>query len=328
MAELPKANNLFQTDAPKTATQRWVRSQIFPRLAERGYSSEKNLKILHRASTWGIEGREERLLVAEVYDILEKNGLGYLSAKEKLAIASGQEHPLVRVVYPPSIRGRYRLRSRIIVSTPGGGVVKNDWASRAIHVKARGQDFAYDAPHLELDELMGRLCQGYDLLAEKIEDPESLAISLGYFYSIGKNLIHPFFDGNHRAFERFLEFEFYKRNLELDMPQDESSNIPLNDPIRTWVAEVMINFLRVNSLDLFSIDSRPSLEMREVYQKRLRASLLRTIEDRLDDPLFMYIYIGIAKEMLKWTRYDKTEFLEKLQSQLAKKSGLTVIHKK
>lgn len=310
-----RARNFDVESRKNSATQEWVRKSIIPRLISENLPAEKVLKILHRASTWRVQNQD----VASPRKTKEAvlTSLGLTDRRSDVSI----ELP------PPSGRGRYRLTARVRARNPNNTLQVSDiWQLRGLEVTAsKGFRAVYIAPHKDVNELMQKLCESYDSLTQKTSDVVDIAMGLAYFYAIGNKLIHPFMDGNHRAFNRFLEYGLAKAGASFKMPQDKTGNIPVQEGVNVWLGNFTTNFLRVNGLPLFVYS--PSEKDMAIYQKLLTNSLANLINQKLTDPFFLYFYASMAGILLKWTGGNWEERISSIQREAMQRGNFTVLQK-
>lgn len=327
----PERVNTFDLEEPrKLAAQEWVRRSIIPNLIERLTPTESALLYLHYAATWKIENKDKSPLRLQHQQILELSDFAKRMSGNQIERLSRQtargQSPEIRIILPPAKgRGRYRTLGRIEIQNPNGDTTKETvWHSRAIEMFTREGPRRYAVPQRNVDVLMFKLCQAYDYLEKQGgNNPVSTALRLAFFYTIGNLLIHPFIDGNHRAFDRFLEYGFAKSKIPFKLPQDSKSNIPFQEMFRVFSTNLLLNFLPENDLSLFGTEI--TRETNYVYQQKLVESIKNSIEGKLSDPFYLYWYAIIAGELLKWTPNDrKSEILALLQG-AKRKGNLTVL---
>jgi hypothetical protein len=83
----------------------------------------------------------------------------------------------------------------------------------------------YLTPIFGVDKLMKALAKTYDQDIRNTASDGQFAEAVSRFYLIGISIIHPFIDGNARAFELFLEAEFLKRGMNLELPRDSRGKL-------------------------------------------------------------------------------------------------------
>lgn len=312
----------------KLATQEWVRRSIIPKLIKRLTPTEKCLLDLHYASTWGIGSEKSRpgfqhQQIFELSDYARE-----MSANRVVKLAqetAGHRHSSIQIILPSEKgRGRYRVLGQIEIQNPNGGTTRETvWHFRGIEIYTREGSREYVAPRQDVDVLMSKLCQAYDDL-EKQEgnNPVSTALRLAFFYTIGNVFIHPFIDGNHRAFDRFLEYGFTKSKIPFKLPQDSKGNIPFEEMFRIFSTNLLSNFLQENGLPLFR--TKPTRKTDDAYQQKLIESIKSLIGKKLSDPFYLYWYATIAGELLKWTPNDQKSQILALQERTQKSGNFIV----
>lgn len=303
----------------KLATQEWVRRSIIPKLIARQAGAERSLLVLHYASTWNLQNNDKLPLPDRYQKVIEELRVAEVKSDKEIGRRSK-----VKIDLPSERgRGRYRVLADIMEDTNGEIRKQRIWQFRAIQHFTREEEFVYIAPQKDIDLLMPKLSKEYDSMETMSRNPVDTALNLAFFYTIGNKLIHPFIDGNHRAFDRFLEYGFAKANIPFKIPQDQSGNIPKEERFRVWTGNFVTNFLRVNNLPLFSY--MPSRTTYDVYQEGLTKSLSTLIEKRLKDPFFNYLYAAIAGELLKWTPKDHAREISAVQEKAKHDGGFAVL---
>lgn len=84
----------------------------------------------------------------------------------------------------------------------------------------------YYPPVFNIHRLMFMIGVSFDTRFELATSMEEVAQSIADFYFWGLAIIHPYLGGNHRAFDRFLEYAFYKKGFDVKPPIDKTLNIP------------------------------------------------------------------------------------------------------
>jgi hypothetical protein len=300
----------------KLATQKWVRQSIFPKLIEKRLPAEISLLTLHNTSTWRLSNQEA--LSPDQCRQKTLDQIRILGIKNK------------DIQITPSIkkdRGTYRLLSDIKQKGINGEEIKQHiWSFRAIDIITSQGSFAYIAPQQEIDSLMYDLCQIYDSLETKSNNPVDVALRLAFMYGIGENIIHPFLDGNHRAFDRFLEYGFEKAGIEFKLPQDNTANIPAEEIFRVSLANLTVNFLIKENLTLFK--SIPPDHIHRDYQRRLTGGIKRLVQKQFTDPRYLWFYAKIAGELLKWTPDDHAKEILNMQEKAQRDGGFEILHRR
>ncbi len=304
---------IFETDpVTKAQTQQWVRESITPRLVAANADTERALRVLHYASTWNLNssGTTE----AEKMDELA----------QKLGVQSSETVQITPS--PRSERGRYRLIGSVRFKDGASERTQSASRFRAVQIFTRMGEMGYVTPNRDIDILMDQLCRNYSALEVTGNHPVKLAMRLAYFYTIGTLFIHPFADGNHRAFDRFLEYAFSKAGRKIKLPQDETGNIPYADRFRILTTNTLTNFLSRKDLSLFNV--QPPDDFLTSYDVRLNQSLRELISSRLNDPFYRFFYAATAREILKWTGNDHAGEINDIQAKAQKEGNFQVIHRR
>lgn len=312
----------------KFTTQEWVRQSIIPKLIEREAPAERSLLALHYASTWNLQNNDRLPPSRRYEEVVRELRSGQGEPDRQIVgptwrIIDGGD-PKVKISLPPERgRGRYRVLGDIEEDVNGKLRKQRIWQFRAIQQFTRDGEFAYIAPQKDIDLLMHKLSQEYDNIEAMSKNPVDTALNLAFLYTIGNKLIHPFTDGNHRAFDRFLEYGFAKANISFKLPQDQSGNIPKEERFRVWTGNFVTNFLRLNNLPLFS--HKPPRTTYDAYQEKLTKSLDILIGRKLNNPFSVYLYAAIAGEMLKWTPNDHASEISAIQEKAKRDGGFAVL---
>jgi len=314
----------------KFTTQEWVRQSIIPKLIERQAPSERSLSVLHYASTWNLQNNDRLPLSRRYEEVVRESSLARGKSDRQINKMTQQiidsTHSKVKISLPSERgRGRYRVLGDVEEDLNGKLRKQRIWEFRAVNMIIRQGTFSYITPQKDVDGLMSKLCQEYDSLEARSEEPADNAINLAYFYTIGNKLIHPFVDGNHRAFDRFLEYGFAKANIPFSIPQDQSGNIPKEERFRVLTANFVTNFLRINNLPLFYY--KPPRAAFDAYQEKLTKLLNTLIGQKLNDPFSVYLYAAIAGELLKWTPNDHTREVSAIQEKAKIEGGFAVFNR-
>lgn len=320
-----KVRSFEVDDEKKGETLEWVRKSIIPSLVVANYPTERVLKILQYSSTWGLQDIQPIDEEEQYNTIISESGLFSERSDKDIKnisrkVLSSERSDIQVSLAHGSPRGRYRELGEVRVNKQNASSQRRKvWSKRFIQVFSRDGQAAYAAPEHDIDELMDELCKSYDELESTHgNSPVETALRLSFFYTIGNKIIHPFIDGNHRGFDRFLEYGFAKAGIPFKLPQDESFNIPIEEPFRNLSANFMSNFLVSNKLMLF-IDNPPK-KFYDSYQEKLIRATKDIINAKLDDPFFLYFYALIAGELLKWTPDSHSVELDAIKEK-AKKDG-------
>ncbi|MEP7103626.1 MAG: hypothetical protein ABI721_02885 [Candidatus Dojkabacteria bacterium] len=306
-----QVGDLSLANDTKADIQDYIRMEIVPEIIGRDKDSESTLLLLHRLATAGSNPKGERK-ITRTMQILQASGL-IAKPDEKIAHrALSDKHSSIKVKLAPNHgRGHYRLLGTVYKD---GEEVKKVWLERAIAILRKGstESSMYVAPSMEVDVLMSALGQAFDQLEQRLQTPEYIALIVAFFYTIGNKFIHPFKDGNHRAFDRFIETFFWKHGIPIELPQDESSNIPLDEIVRVWEINCLLNFLKINGLPLNFIAKTKREE--DIYHARLTVGIFNLINSGLSDPNYLFFYLNVAEQFLSWVPdFDLTNIKEAIR---------------
>jgi hypothetical protein len=155
-------------------------------------------------------------------------------------------------------------------------------------------------------------------------------MNLAFIHTIGKLIMHPFTDGNHRAFDRFLELEFAKIKTKLDIPQDETSNVPRDSIFRSRQASLILNLLNNNDLSKYlNLNIRHNKKEFTIYQEKLSKAVSELIEKGVNsDPHYRFLYAYIAGDILSWTNFNQFDQIGKIIITAQKEGNFDVIHQR
>jgi len=329
-----EVRTLYVPGDKKREVQNWVRDSIIPSIIKHNLSTERSLLILHRCSTYYSRPPEDIPFEETVKDILLNSSLSDQKSQKEIGQLSKKiidhKSPITLSIPPKHFRGRYRELGTINYNDKKKTKEKV-WQYRGTSILRQTPAgdilFAYIAPKQNINFYMKTLCENYDQLrTQNIDnDPVQTAMNLSYFYGIGNQIIHPFSDGNHRAFDRFLELEFARINVPFVLPQDQSCNIPDSEAFKSRRANLLINFLRLNNMSLFT--ERPDNRQESNHQRILDKSIKEIINNGVYKyPFYTYSYSLIAEQMLKWTGQDYTDKINTIKDTAQEKGGFTVCH--
>ncbi len=296
----------FDTDnALKAKTQQAIREHFFESLIKRDYDPTKTLLILHRLATFntGLSEKDghpqpDKLLLAR-----SRHALLWDELRDK-EIVVGETPNLgeLKVTYPsPSAKGRFRLLAQI----------ESEWGKEDVYhpvginmySRALGEG-DYAAPTLSLTELTNELGTRYRNLVDSLGEIDSeyklvmFLMYLIFFHTVGCKFIHPFMGGNHRTFDRFMELEFKRMGLKCSLPQDETSNIPVDDPIRKPTGRLLLHFILKCGIDFDFFPRSTAHYFR--YAEGLNMNIKAFIDRSFEDDNYLASYLESAKTMLSW----------------------------
>lgn len=220
-----------------------IRNNLIPALVERGEPAEKALKVLHRAGTRyarpaDVEIEYRNLVHTAVYAGINPLPRYREDLEQLLADKLGRQK------CPggsPVIKGHYRVLG---VFTPNEQLAWYIPAAKqpftgAIPVTTRDYHYPespiYYPPVINIDKYMTILGDKADKQLHSAQNAEEIAEAVASFYFWGLSIIHPFIGGNHRGFDRFIEYAFAMKEIKISLPLDHTLNIPNNDPFNTAI---------------------------------------------------------------------------------------------
>lgn len=332
-AELKAGNFQVNPDA-KAATQDWVRTSIIPELVKRDYGSERVLNVLHYTATYGLENQAVPTEFVAYREAAEE--IGFLDGASSSKESSRRVHKLIDNRDPDikvrlagkKARGRYRKIGYAQVPRLDPDKKIPLWRFRAVQVFTREGERFYVAPQMGVDTLMSSLGEEYDMMdAQGDGGAVDTAMRLAYFYAIGNKIIHPYEDANHRAFDRFLEYGFAKKDIPFNLPQDETGNIPIDELFRSRIGSLVFSFLNKIRLPLFETTEDYQRFGRDRYQNYLNMGIGELIESKFNNPNNTFFYALVAEQILKWTGQDHAEEIQEIQQKAIKEGNIAVVHR-
>lgn len=224
----------------KDAAIRHIRGSLTPALVAKNKPAEEVLKILHRAGTWyarpaDAESEYRNLVFTAFYAGIDpisrrKEDLEHQIA-DKLRRKTDRYKPA-----GPAIKGHYRVLGIFPPNEPLAWYIQTAKQpfTGAIPVKIKDyhhpESPIYHPPVINIDRLMAILGDNVDKQLTTAQSAEEIAEAVAGFYFWGLAIVHPFIGGNHRGFDRFIEYAFAKKGIRITLPSDNTLNIPNNDP--------------------------------------------------------------------------------------------------
>jgi len=339
--EAKHANHFDLPNDTKLAVQNWVREIIIPQIIERGegaYTSEQELLILHRCATKGVILPSPESELTRTEDLLLDSSLANqypekdLKQLAKKILNPNKSTPVTVSLARHDHRGMYRLEGTITHGNNKKPKIETIWQDRGFKIDNGNISWIYPAPLYNVDVLMKQLCQKYDQQKNLINENKLIdtAMNLAFIHTIGKLIMHPFTDGNHRAFDRFLELEFAKIKTKLDIPQDETSNVPRDSIFRSRQASLILNLLNNNDLSKYlNLNIRHNKKEFTIYQEKLSKAVSELIEKGVNsDPHYRFLYAYIAGDILSWTNFNQFDQIGKIIITAQKEGNFDVIHQR
>lgn len=282
----------------KAAVTTYIRQNSIPSLVEKDLGAEKSLQILQRIGTWRSQlGTIESDHVISGY-ILFYGGINPLpedafereqALAEFIARGNNQFSPLGNY-----LRGNYRVLGcfapnvRLAEFAPEAG----NYFTGAIPVSTANyrspESPAYYPPVFNIHKPMASICTKYDDEIVHCDTPDEIAHAVVRFYFWGLVMTHPFLGGNHRGYDRFIELAFAAKDMPLLTPQNETLNIPNNDPFNLSLFEERTRLLKEANLDHQTFDLHGWKDVNDwlTYQHNLNEAFTDWLNDdsaRLDE---------------------------------------------
>lgn len=150
-----------------------------------------------------------------------------------------------------------------------------------------------------LDVVYNKLCSKYDLMKPASSQLKDILLKESFFQILGTRLLHPFWDGNGRAFTGQLKFALEKKGISADIKKLQNASIRLGS-----ISDDMVKLVLKNSqLSLVSdFHEYPGTLMmwlnpnvRRDYMTKLRGGLENAIEtaDIPDSPYNELVLKGV-----------------------------------
>lgn len=283
-----------------------VKKHIIPALIGRDYPAEKSLKTLHRAGTWYSQpGTLEQNFLNETYIALYA-GLFPLPRNPYVLIEHLNRIKKDKDRFKPygyALKGCYRILGGFAPNTKISSIVEETSEEFTGAIPVRSKDYQkeeslfYYPPVFNIDRTMNLIGTNYDQASTNADSKELIATNVARFYFLGMAMVHPFIGGNHRGFDRFIEYAFAKKGIEVQLPQNNTLNIPNDDPVNTAIYTERRRLLA--SVDLeeqnFNLGTDEGIEGWLDYQNKLNQRLFNPSglnNAKIED---------IASTILKWT---------------------------
>lgn len=230
--------------ADKQTAIDYTRAALIPHLVESDFDSERVLRILHRVGTWRASlGTAESNMRIDGYIAFFGGADGVpttlLDLETKLAELSTDSSRYSPYGY--FIRGNYRILGCFAPNPLMAPYAPETAEHFVAAIPVNTQDYhnrvspVYYPPVFNIHKLLNTVTTTFDNRIELVQTPEQLAKLVADFYFWGLVMLHPFLGGNHRAYDRFMEYAFAKKGLHLEAPLNETLNIPNNDPFNRTI---------------------------------------------------------------------------------------------
>ncbi len=133
-----------------------------------------------------------------------------------------------------------------------------------------------------LPEVYTALCDKYDAALPASTQPDGIFLREAFFQVLGTRLLHPFWDGNGRAFTGQLAVSLAKQKIPTDLPRLQQASVMLGS-----VGDRMVELVLKNA-ELSLVTDRPGQSlnlamwlnphMRNDYMTRLKTEIERAID--------------------------------------------------
>lgn len=225
----------------KGAVIQYTRNNLIPSLVGEDLDAERILLILHRIGTWRAKPlRTEAEGLADSYIALyaginpvPKNRLELESELAKLQVIDPERFSPYAVNY---LKGNYRILGCFSPNQQMAQIAPetSEYFTGAIPVSTldyhQPEGYIYFPPIFNIHKLMAFICNTFDGRFTISRKPEDVAKTIVDFYFWGLMMVHPFLGGNHRAYDRFVEYGFSKKGLRKNVPLDNTLNISPSHP--------------------------------------------------------------------------------------------------
>lgn len=261
-----------------------IRNKLIPAFVKRDYPAEKALVILHCAGI--LYSKPETI----THEFLRKSYIAYYAGvnpvpthKEELdtLIVDIQHDTDKFTTYGYCLKKGYRILGCFAPNPEIGKFVPaaNEYFTGATPL--RNKDYHndetpfYHPPVFNLHRFMGRICNDFDMRFNYAKTDQQIAEAIANFYYWGLVMCHPFTGGNHRAYDRFVEYAFATKGIEVRAPLNETLNIPNNSPFNVALYGERRRFLEETGLagQDFNMKGWKDMEKWLEYQDRLNKEL-------------------------------------------------------
>lgn len=263
----------------------YIRSTFIPKQAERDDLSEKVLKVLHRVAVWGskpdnvytVPLTEGFIALYANLSPIPRDAIELHSAVSQLI--SESEHRFSK--YGNFVWGNYRIlgcfaaNPRFTACAPE----TETYFTGAIPISTRDYQHPttplYYPPVFNIHKIMAKITDQFDDRFMVATYPDEIAKNVADFYFWGLVMTHPFWGGNHRGYDRFIEYAFFKKGLKIETPANETLNIPNNDAFNLAVFKERRRLLNEAGINSRTFNLRGWKDLHEwlAYQHRLNEFL-------------------------------------------------------
>ncbi|KKR81368.1 MAG: hypothetical protein UU73_C0003G0070 [Candidatus Daviesbacteria bacterium GW2011_GWA1_41_61] len=283
-----------------------IRNHLIPGFAHRGDHPERVLQILHRAGTWYAIPTDVEHEYRSLRHIAFYAGLEPIPSHKDLLAAKitqeldGRVDRYVPFYYYP--KGNYRVLGLFAPNENIGWYIPEakSYFTGALPVSTRDyhhpESPIYIPPVINIDLFMSRISTYFEGEIVQACNLEEIASAIAKFYFWGLAIIHPFLGGNHRGFDRFLEWGFVQKGIPMRVPQNGTLNIPNDDPFNIAIFRERRRLLTEFGLE----EEKPIRQGKTEQPKWLKYQRLlnKTIDEIL--PSDFIHNKEIAQAMLNW----------------------------
>lgn len=214
-----------------------TRERVFSYMSGRNLATEESLQLLHKSTTvFSDKLPLEQQFLHEWFIEFFKTGDASRISPDGIRLAL-EEKELEKYTPDQDIaRGNYRILG-CFNPNPTLAVFNSEaenYFTAAVPVSTRDylnhQFPLYYPPIFNIHKMMSAVSNTFDNRIAQATANSEVAEHATNFYFWGLVMVHPFLGGNHRAFDRFLEYTFFQKGMELKLPLNETLNIPNDHP--------------------------------------------------------------------------------------------------
>lgn len=287
-------------------------------LLERAYPSDREVKILHRLTTSGVKlppfSDFMRAMAAvsilcddmtdEIHDEIATAVMEIGDGKEVIARAErGELYGETKVRVEQLRRGHLRQYGK---KQTQDGTWHTVYAPHNKPFFTEEGEIAYLGLTSELGSVFAELCAAYDSLREEVKDrPIGIKLEVMAFFQLwGASVIHPFYDGNGRAFSSKLVLDLNRAGIKTDkMPELGEINPDLADNALAVAGEHFLQMvLQLNNIPMFTTEELPHVMNRPEYLRQymtyLREAIRSGIANGVSQQSPYYPLIDSSREAL------------------------------
>lgn len=275
----------------KRAVISYIRQNLLPSLVKPDYGSEQILFILHRMGTWRAKpAMVETQVVIDGYSAffagvnpVPRDRLTLDKILAELHVTGSDRF----TPYGNYLRGGYRILGCF---TPNPNIAQHvpeaaEYFTGAIALSTKDyqspESPTYYPPVFNIHKLQATICDIFDSRFKSSQTADEVAKCIADFYFWGLVMVHPFLGGNHRAYDRFIEYGFLKKGLHMETPLNETLNIPNSDPFNRALYSERRRLLVEGGLadQEFNLGKWKDMDKYLRYQHQLNTLLERCLVD-------------------------------------------------